>query len=217
MADAQAKPKKARTTKVQAGGILRTSSDQTWRSPQLLRARVRDVYFSGVAFLDPAAPPDNPLRADRFFCGPTPSRVPTQGPLFGEPTEEEANRLDGLHEPWDMPWYLNPPFSGAREWSAKIVAEVDARPAQAGVLLLPVNRTEEDFVQAVISRARRVLFVRWPTTRGRIPFESSIDGAELDMNPFASWLFGFGEDVAPGRWLQAFGDLGDSYRLEALR
>jgi len=197
------------SAKVQAGGIIRSSSDSTWRTPKLLRARIGPAgYFEGVPFLDPCAPPDNPLGAARFFCGPVPGGVPTLGPLFGEPTQEEANRLDGLHEPWDAPWYLNPPFSGAREWSAKIALEVDLRPAQSGVLLLPVNRTEEDFVQAVISRARRVLFVRWPTTRGRIPFESSIDGAEMDLNPFASWLFLFGEEPVRGRWHEAFGDLG---------
>lgn len=209
----QAKTK--RRAKVQAGGILRESSDTSWRTPALLRARVR-VYFAGLPFLDPAAPPDNPLGAARFFCGPSPSRVPTLGPLFGEPTEEEANRLDGLAEPWDLPWWLNPPFSPARPWDEKVVAEVDARPRQAGVLLLPVNRTEEDFRQELLARARRVLFVRWPEGRGRVPFESSIDGAECDANPFASWLLGFGEDPAPGRWLDAFGTLGGSYALRAL-
>lgn len=207
--------KKKRTTKVKAAGILRESSDQTWRSPELLRQRVR-LFFAGVPFLDPAAPPDNPVGAARFFCGPSPSRVPTRGPLFGEKTEEEANRLDGLHEPWALPWYLNPPFSGAREWCSKIAAEVDARPAQAGVLLLPVNRTEEPFMLDVIDRARRLTFVRWPGTRGRIPFESSIDGAEVDANPYASWLLGFGDEPAPGRWLEAFGDLGRAYELRRL-
>ena len=198
--------------KVKAVGIIRESSDQSWRTPDLLRQRVR-VFFRGVPFLDPAAPPDNPLQAARFFCGPAPSRVPTRGPLFGEQTEEEANRLDGLHEPWDMPWYLNPPFSGAREWCAKIGAEVDARPAQPGVLLLPVNRTEEVFMLDVIDRAKLQHFVRWPTGRGRVPFESSIDGAEMDLNPYASWLFLFGGEPEPGRWLEAFGDLGRAYEL----
>lgn len=43
--------------KVQAGGIIRTSTDQTWRTPALLRDAVRR-YYDGVPFLDPAAPPD---------------------------------------------------------------------------------------------------------------------------------------------------------------
>lgn len=193
--------------KVKAGGILRTSSDQSWRTPRLLRERVR-AYFAGVPFLDPASPPDNPLGAARFFCGPAPSRVPTRGPLFGEPTDEEANRLDGLAEPWDMPWWLNPPFSGAPAWFAKVRAEVARDVERPGLLLLPLNRTEEPHGQELLAvPPRRVLFVRWPTGRGRVPFESSVDGAEVDKNPFASWLFGFGAEPAPGRWREAFGGL----------
>lgn len=203
--------------KVQAGGILRESSDTSWRTPALLRARVR-VYFAGVPFLDPAAPPDNPLGAARFFCGPSPSRVPTRGPLFGEPTEEEANRLDGLAEPWDMPWWLNPPFSGAPEWFPKVRSEVARAPERPGLLLLPLNRTEEPHGQELLAvPPRRVLFVRWPTTkRGRVPFESSVDGAEVDKNPFPSWIYGFGEEPAPGRWLEAFGDLGTTWLVEVM-
>lgn len=203
--------------KVQAGGILRTSSDQTWRTPRLLRDRVALVYFAGVPFLDPACPPDNPLGAARFFCGPDPAGVPTFGPLFGQPTTEEANRLDGLTEPWDLPWWLNPPFSGAREWFAKVGAEVDRCPDRPGVLLLPVNRTEETFTHELLERARVMHLVRWPTGRGRVPFESSVDGVEVDKNPFGSWLFRFGPEPAPGRWLEAFGDLGTSYEIAPLR
>ena len=205
------------SAKVQAGGILRTSSDQTWRTPRLLRERTALVYFRGVPFLDPACPPDNPLGAARFFCGPTPAGVPTRGPLFGEPTEEEANRLDGLSEPWDMPWWLNPPFKGAPEWFAKVVAEVERQPAQPGVMLLPVNRTEETFTHELFDRARVMHLVRWPTGRHRIPFESSLDGVEVDKNPFGSWLLRFGEEPAAGRWLEAFGDLGASYEIAPMR
>lgn len=201
--------------KVKAGGILRTSSDQTWRTPALLRERVR-VYYAGAEWLDPAAPPDNCMGATRFYCGPRPSRVPTQGPLFGEPTMEQANRLDGLHESWGLPWWLNPPFAGARTWAAKVTAEVSERPQQSGLMLLPVNRTEEAYMQDLLALARRMLIVRWPTTRGRIPFESSIDGAELDRNPYASWILGFGEEPAPGRWAEALAGLGRSFALVPL-
>ena len=202
--------------KVKAGGMLREAIDVTWRTPKLLRTRV-GVYFDGVAFLDPASAPDNPMGAARFFCGPTPSGVPTRGPLFGEPTEEEANRLDGLAEAWDAPWWLNPPFSGlAKTWGPKVIAEVLARPDQTGLLLLPVNRTEEEWLQALFALTRRLCLIRWPEGRGRVPFESSADGVECDANPFASWLLGFGEEPVAGRWRAAFGDLGTSYELRPL-
>lgn len=201
--------------KVKAGGIVRKAIDSTWRTPEALRARIR-AYFSGVDFLDPCAPPDNPLGAARYYCGPVPGGVPTRGPLFGEATQEEANRLDGLAEPWDLPWYANIPFNAAAEWSPKIVREVEARPAQPGLLLLPVNRTEETFIHDLLDRSWRFLLVRWPDkkARHRIPFESSIDGVPCRNNPFASWLIGFGGEPAKGRWLAAFGDLGASYRVE---
>lgn len=204
--------------KVKAGGIIRTASDSTWRTPEKLRARVRDVYFAGVDFLDPCAPPDNPLRATRFFCGPTPGGVPTRGPLFAEPTTEEANRLDGLTEPWDLPWWANIPFSAFEEWSPKILSEVAARPRQPGLLLLPVNRTEEVAITNLLAGTWRVLFVRWPDkkSRHRIPFESSIDGAEMNNNPFGSWVLGYGGEPADGRWFEAFGDLGRSFEMRAL-
>lgn len=199
--------------KVQAGGILRKSKDETWRTPRLLRDRVA-LFFGGLEWLDPAAPPDNPLGATRFFCGPTPSRVPTQGPLFGEPTMEEANRLDGLHEPWDLPWWCNPPF--AKSWYLRVLEQVQERPDQLGLLLLPVNRTEEAYAQELLALVRLRLFVRWPEGRGRIPFESSIDGAECKSNPFSSWILGFGDiEQLEARW-GAFEGLGLTQRLEAL-
>jgi hypothetical protein len=195
--------------KVKAGGIIRKSSDSSWRTPEALRARVR-AYFAGMAFLDPCAPPDNPLGATLYYCGPDPSRVPSSGPLFGDDAAPEGNRVDGLTEPWDFPWYANIPFNDARQWAPKMCTEVDRAPAQPGLLLLPVNRTEEEPMQALLARAWRVLFVRWPEkkARGRIPFESSIDGAPCYANPFASWVIAFGGEPAPGRWLEAFGDLG---------
>lgn len=206
-----------RRAKVKAGGILRESIDSTWRTPEALRTRIRG-YFLGVPFLDPCSAPDNPLGAARFFCGPTPGGVPTRGPLFSEPTQEEANRLDGLAEPWDLPWFANVPFNAARAWCPKIVAEVQARPAQPGLLLLPVNRTEEEPMQALLAVAWRVLFVRWPEAkaRGRIPFESSLDGAPCYANPFASWVIGFGGEPGWNRWRQAFGDLGLTWRVEVV-
>ena len=198
--------------KVQAGGILRKATDETWRTPELLRIRVRR-FFKGREWLDPAAPPDNCMGATRFYCGPRPSRIPTQGPLFGEPTMEEANRLDGLTLPWDLPWWCNPPFK--RQWYERVLVQVLQHPGQLGLLLLPVNRTEEAYAQELLQLVSFRLFVRWPTTRGRIPFESSIDGVEVNKNPFASWILGFGL-VNKRRWLGAFGDLGVSHRLEVL-
>lgn len=209
--------------KVAAGGIIRKSIDTTWRTPQLLADAVH-VYHEGI-FLDVAAPPDNPMRASRFFCGPDPSAVPSSGPLFGSGAVE-GNKLDGLTEPWSLPWWLNPPFTSAqlRMWLAKVVLEVDLVPEQEGLLLLPVNRTEETWVQDVFDRAQRLLLVRWPEGRGRIPFESSVDGAPCHNNPFATWILGFGaarraadrKDMER-RWAKAFGGLGRSYRVESLR
>jgi hypothetical protein len=213
-----AEAKAKRRAKVKAGGIIREASDSTWRTPAPLRERIAGVYFAGVPFLDPCAPPDNPLGAAQFFCGPVPGGVPTLGPLFGEPTQEEANRLDGLTEPWDLPWYANIPFNAVDEWSPKILREVERHPTQPGLLLIPVNRTEEECVTDLFAASWRVLFVRWPDrkSRWRIPFESSIDGVPCKNNPFGSWVIGFGGEPAPGRWAAAWKGLGRSFRVEAV-
>lgn len=203
--------------KVKAGGILRRSSDSTWRTPERLRAAIR-IYYEGTPFLDPCAPPDNPLGASRFYCGPDPSRVPSEGPLFGGPPDHEPNRLDGLDQPWDLPWFCNPPFAQADEWAAKGLRELAAWRGTEGLLLLPVNRTEEPWLQDLLGQARRILFVRWPDTvklRARIPFESSIDGVEVDKNPFASWILGFGE-LTGKRWRRALGEFGRTLKVEAV-
>lgn len=165
--------------KVKAGGILRKSLDNGWRTPRLIREAVR-AYFSPCPFLDVATAPDNPMGAARFFCGPNPDRVPHPGPMFSEPGEVEANRVDGLAEPWNLPWWCNPPYgTELRAWIEKVCHEVDLVPEQEGLLLLAVNRTEETWIHDLWDRASRVLLIRYPTSaRGRVPFESSVDGAE---------------------------------------
>lgn len=144
--------------------------------------------------------------------------MPTRGPLFAEPTTEEANRLDGLSEPWDLPWWANIPFSAYATWGPKVLREVAARPRQPGLLLLPVNRTEEVEITDLLAATWRFLFVRWPDrkSRHRIPFESSLDGVEVNNNPFGSWVLAYGGEPAPGRWSAFCDGLGRSFRVEAI-
>lgn len=173
---------------VKAGGILRKSIDTTWRTPEYILERAR-AYFGGPIPFDPATGPENPTKALRYCAGPS-------GTLFAGDSLESRN---GLEVEWVElgPIWCNPPFS--REWTVKIGKE--ASEGAEIVALLPCNRYETDYMQQVLARAEVVC---WHASR--IKFVSSVDGAEVGGNPYASMILGFNVDV--DRFASAFKPLG---------
>lgn len=185
--------------KAPAGGIVRTSLDNTWRTPPALLERVR-AYFGGPIPFDPATGPENPTEALRFCAG-------APGTLFAGGAGELA-RANGLEVPWSWPTWVNPPYGRElRGWLAKIQHEA-ARGAEI-VGLLPCARWEQRYFQA----ARRAANAECLIT-GRVAFISSLDGKAVGGNPYASMLLGWGVHLP--RWREAFEPLGACWELVPL-
>lgn len=183
--------------KIQAGGIVRTSLDNSWRTPEGILERVR-LYMGDPIPFDPATGPENPTRADRFCAGPT-------GTLFAGHGLASKN---GLEVAWDWPTWVNPPYgSELRDWLAKI--ELEASRGTEIVALLPASRWESSYLARTLAAARVVCF-----HRGRIAFVSSIDGLPVSGNPSASMFLGFNVDLK--RFALAFAPLGVCFELRPL-
>lgn len=174
--------------KAPAGGIVRTCLDATWRTPRWILDPV-DAFYEGQIPLDPCTHANNPTKA-REFCA--------------------APMKDGLTLAWHTfagAW-VNPPYGKAlRTWLLKIAAE--ARLGARIVSLLPASRFEQHYFQVMYSEANMVCMVR-----GRVAFISSIDGAEVGGNPYASWIVG--HNVDPERFVSFFQRIGGCYRVESL-
>lgn len=176
-------------TKARAGGILRVSLDNTWRTPESILERVR-AYFGGVIPFDPATGPENPTRAHRFCAG-------APGTLFAG---EGLASKNGLEVAWEWPTFVNPPYGEElRAWLAKIVHE--AEHGAEVVALLPTTRWETPYLQRSLLAATAVCF-----HRGRVAFVSSLDGVAVPGNSSGSMLLGF--HVDPARFREAFAPLG---------
>lgn len=192
-----------------AGGIVRTSLDATWRTPERLLDAVR-TYFGGPIPLDPASGPDNPTQALRFFTGEVPSATPAlrQESLFGDWREHDElarSRVNGLEQSWAPRFFVNPPYGRElRDWLAKMRDEARAR--SEGVALLPCARFEQGYFQETFGAASALCWIR-----GRVDFISSIDGQAVRGNPYASMLLGFNASWL--RWRSAFGGLGACYQI----
>jgi hypothetical protein len=197
--------------KVQAGGIVRTSLDNSWRTPEHVLERAR-VYFSGPIPFDPATGPENPTRALRFCTGGLDGPpAPAQAGLFldNSPADTLAlARACGLATPWDWPTWVNPPYgSELRAWLEKITVEA-ARGTEI-VALLPASRWETGYFQLAWTGANALCL-----PRGRLAFVSAIDGQPVPGNPTASLIVGWNVDLA--RWALAFSPLGVCSRIEAV-
>jgi hypothetical protein len=182
--------------KVQAGGIVRTSLDNSWRTPEWILERVR-AYFGGPIGFDPASAPDNPTKAERFLYG-------APGTMFSQETGQ-----NGLDAEWPLRGtYANPPYgSELRAWLLKFAAEA-ARGVEV-VTLLPCSRWEATYFQETLARAAVVCLLR-----GRVAFVSSIDGAEVPGNCSGSMILGFNVDAA--RFHEAFGPIGTCFAVAPL-
>jgi hypothetical protein len=191
--------------KAPAGGIVRTSLDNTWRTPPFVLERVR-VYFRGPIPFDPLTGPENPTGALRFCAG-------APGTLFASHlAEDDLARRNGLEVSWDWPTWVNPPYGeelrGALrkiEYEARLYGETSqARPI---IALLPCSRFEQPYLTRLMRLARATCF-----HRGRIAFVSSQDGAQVAGGPYASMIVGFGPiDLA--RFVNAFEPLGACFGL----
>lgn len=185
--------------KVQAGGILRKSLDNTWRTPESILSAAR-AYFGGEIPFDPFTGPENPTRAQRFCAG-----VP--GTLFAG---EDLPSRDGLTVPWDWPTWVNPPYgSELRAAVAKIIEEARRVPSRPILALLSCARWEVLWFSALLDLNPLVCF-----HRGRVKFISSIDGVAVGGNPGANMILGLNAD-AP-RFRASFALLGPCYLLEQL-
>lgn len=189
--------------KVQAGGIIRKSLDNTWQTPDRILERVR-AYFGGEIPFDPSTAKDNPTRAQRYCAG-----VP--GTLFASnlPAEDLAGR-NGLEVAWDWPWFCNPPYgTELKAWLAKMGAEEERRRDVDGIALIPASRWETRYFQTLFSS--RPHLVCWHL--GRVAFKSSKDGKEVAGNCSGSLLVGFNADSA--RFIDAFEQLGACFIFES--
>ena len=189
-----------RRTASSVAAPVRASSAQDWRTPHWLVERVH-VLMGGPPDIDPCAPPDNPLGARRFFCGPAPSPGAGQGPLFGDPVQA-PNTLDGLTEPWGPGTvWLNPPFATMGEWLDLVCDRT-----YPACVLLPCNRLETDAYHALFRVAPLRAYLQEPGTEHmsnrRVAFERP-DGSKGGGSPYATMLVGSGWD--PERWAEAFG------------
>ena len=192
--------------KAPAGGIVRVSLDNGWKTPPELLECVR-AYFGGQIPFDPATTPDNPTGA-REFCAGVPGRLFSQGTnLFA--------RCNGLEVRWDLTVanrirsgvFVNPPYGRElRAWLQKIADE-----AELGVeivALLPCSRFEQLYFQEALAVANALCLVR-----GRVKFISALDGKPVGGNPYASMFVGWNVDY--GRWARAFLPVGMTFGLRA--
>jgi len=148
----------------------KTGGNDNWLTPEDLLQRAR--RFAPIG-LDPASTPDNPTGARDWF---TPE-------------------VDGLSQSWRGHGvvYLNPPYSTAREWTQKSVAE--AMRAVEVLMLTPARpgarwyRSLQQHARATIELQRRLQFVGAPSAA-----------------PFPSALSYLGERLH--RFVETFGDLG---------
>ena len=182
--------------KVQAGGVLRTSLDNSWQTPERELEAVR-AYFGGPIPFDPATCPENPTKATTFCAGPPGTMF--AGSLGDNGLEVEWTGRGGV--------FVNPPYGRElRDWLRKMTAE--ATKGCAIIALLPASRWEMDYMHAALRVARFVCL-----RRGRIAFISSADGKPVKGNPGPSMFLGF--NVDGHRFLDAFRDLGLCLLLEA--
>jgi phage N-6-adenine-methyltransferase len=103
---------------------------------------------------------------------------------------------DGLGRPWRGRVWLNPPYSAAGRFAAKLAAEHEAGRVAAAVAL--VNASTDAAWFAALAGRYPVLF-----TRGRVRFWRPDRGGEAP--PSGQALFGVG--VAPGAFAAAFASL----------
>lgn len=143
-----------------------THPRQAMLTPDYVLEPVR-ALLGGIG-LDPCTDPDNPTRADHFYCLPN----------------------DGCALSWDAgSVWCNPPYGEARgRWVDRCISEGRYRRI---VLLIPAH-TETRVCQRALSHATSVLFVQ-----GRLRFGVLRENRRQMAASHGSVLIGFGVDLAP--------------------
>lgn len=145
---------------------------QAMLTPNYVLEPIRDL-LGGIG-LDPCTEPDNPTRAEQFYCLPQ----------------------DGCALPWDAASvFCNPPYGEARNrWVEKCIKVGMHTPV---VLLIP-SHTETRIFQAAIRHAQTVLLCQ-----ARLRFGVLRENGRQEAASHGSAIFGFGVDLTPMRELGA--------------
>lgn len=144
---------------------------QAMLTPEYVLGPVRRL-LGGTIGLDPCTEPDNPTRADKFYCLPE----------------------DGATMPWNSKSvFCNPPYGEARNrWVERCI---EAGMSRKVVLLIPAH-TETRIFQVALEACDSVVFVR-----ARLRFGVLRENGRQEAASHGSALFGFGVCVSPLRAL----------------
>jgi hypothetical protein len=139
---------------------------QAMLTPSYVLEPIRQLL--GRINLDPCTEPDNPTRADSFYCLPA----------------------DGAVLPWDAESvFCNPPYGNARgRWVDRCIQEGHKRKV---ALLIP-SHTETQIFQRALLNSTSVIFVR-----SRLRFGVLRENRRQEAASHGSAIFGFGVDVSP--------------------
>lgn len=139
---------------------------QAMLTPSYVLEPIRDL-LGGIG-LDPCTEPDNPTRADQFYCLPR----------------------DGCALPWDAhSVFCNPPYGEARDRWVDRCIEVGSRISV--VLLIPAHPDTRTF-QRAMDACTTVLFVK-----GRLKFGVLRENRRQEAASHGSAIFGFRVDLTP--------------------
>ena len=139
---------------------------QAMLTPEYALDPIREL-LGGIG-LDPCTEPDNPTRADQFYCLPA----------------------DGAAMPWEAESvFCNPPYGEARNrWVERCIDEGKARKV---VLLIP-SHTETQIFQRALLACHSVVLVK-----ARLRFGVLRENRRQEAASHGSAIFGFGVDVTP--------------------
>lgn len=139
---------------------------QAMLTPAYVLEPLREV-LGGIG-LDPCTEPDNPTKADQFYCLPQ----------------------DGCALPWEAASvWCNPPYGEARDrWVDRCIAEGAHRKV---ALLIPAH-TETKTFQRALRACTTVLLVR-----ARLRFGVLRENGRQEAASHGSALFAFGFDLSP--------------------
>jgi len=139
---------------------------QAMLTPEYVLTPVREL-LGGIA-LDPCTEPNNPTKAEKWYCLPD----------------------DGCVLPWDAPTvWCNPPYGEARNrWVNRCIEEGERRK----VLLLIPSHTETQTFQRALGACTSVLLIR-----ARLRFGVLRENGRQEAASHGSAMFGFGVDLGP--------------------
>ncbi|MFD3263165.1 DNA N-6-adenine-methyltransferase [Phenylobacterium ferrooxidans] len=137
---------------------------QAMLTPGYVLEPIRE-HLGGIG-LDPCTEPDNPTRADTFYCLPQ----------------------DGCALPWDAQTvFCNPPYGEAKDrWAARCITEGEHRK----VLLLIPAHTENRTLQRCLSACTSAMFIK-----ARLRFGVLRDNGRQEAASHGSVLLGFGVNL----------------------